>query len=92
MIDVVIEGIFKGSGNDLFLKVYGNECTLRVGILFIVGHGNSSGMDSIEMCIPIIDCRSCSSVLNVEMDFFYRFNEKISRSAAIGCIAFVMLF
>jgi hypothetical protein len=24
-----------------------------------------------------------------ENDFFYRFNEKISRSVAIGCIAFV---
>ena len=32
MIDVVIEGIFHDAGNDLFLKMDGNEFTLCVGI------------------------------------------------------------
>jgi len=36
------------------------------------------------MTISIIDCPCCSSILNAQIDFFYRFNEKISRSVAIG--------
>jgi hypothetical protein len=46
-------------------------------------------MDSNEMCIPIIDGQCCSSVLSVQTDFFYRLNEKINRSVAIGWIDFV---
>src|SRR5664280_831206 len=78
--------IFKGSRNDLFLKVDGNEFTLCVGIRFISGHGYSLGMDSIHMSISIIHCPCSSSILSAKNDFFYRFNEKLSRSreAAIG--------
>src|SRR5450759_241369 len=86
MINQMIEGIFEGARNDLFFKVDGNEFTLCVGIRFISGHGCSSGMDSIQMSISIMDCPCCSSVLSVQTDFFYRLNEKISRSAAIGWI------
>jgi hypothetical protein len=74
----MIEGIFEGSRKDLFLKVDGNEFTLCVGIRLISGHGYSSGMDSIQMSISIIDCPCSSSVLIVQTDFFYRLNEKIS--------------
>jgi hypothetical protein len=48
-----------------------------------------SGMDSIQMSISIIDCPCSSSVLSAKNDFFYRFNEKISQSEAIGWIEFV---
>src|SRR5450759_3203417 len=92
MINQMIEGIFEGARNDLFFKVDGNEFTLCVGIRFISGHGCSSGMDSIQMSISIMDCPCCSSVLSVQTDLFYRLNAKISRSVAICCIAFVKSF
>ena len=86
----MIEGIFESSRNDLFLEVDGNEFTLCVGIRFISGHGYSLRYGFIcVMYIPIIDCPCPSSILSVQMDFFYRLNEKISRSAAIGCIDLV---
>src|SRR5664280_414057 len=85
MINQMIEGIFEGARNDLFFKVDGNEFTLCVGIRFISGHGCSSGMDSIQMSISIIDCPCCSSVLSVQTDFFYRLNETLIRSSPAGC-------
>jgi hypothetical protein len=43
------------------------------------------------MSISIIDARCYTSILNSQMDFFYRLNENISRRVAIGWIAIVRL-
>jgi len=42
-------------------------------------------MDSNQMCILTINCRCCSSILSAKIDFFYRFNAKLSRSGPSGC-------